>query len=77
MEDFGDIEETNDIAVFIAYRLKGKEWEKGERRGRRGRIGRTKCRKCLSTMSCKASVALVVSRVTMGFLVIIWLTWVV
>ena len=31
----------------------------------------TRCLKCLETMSCKASVALVVSRVTMGFLVII------
>ena len=34
----------------------------------------TKCLKCLVTISCKASVALVVSRVTIGFRVIIVLT---
>lgn len=69
MEDFSDIEKANNIAIFITDRL---------RKGIRtlGRIGksmvvRTKCLKCLETMSCKASVALVVSRVTIGFRVII------
>lgn len=34
----------------------------------------TKCLKCFDTINCSASVALVLSRVTIGLRVIIWLT---
>ena len=34
----------------------------------------TRCLKCFCTISCRASVALVMSRVTIGLRVMIWLT---
>ena len=41
------------------------------------RFGLTRCLKCLCTINCSASVALVVSRVTIGLRVMIALTGVV
>jgi hypothetical protein len=64
VEDLCNVEQTDDIALVVAYRLKSQN-----RLG--GKTTRTKCLKPLETMSWSASVALVESRVTIGFLVMI------
>ena len=71
VENLRDIEKTNDVSFLVANRL---TWAKldGTNTARYGI--RTKCLKCLVTISCNASVALVVSRVTIGLRVMIVLT---
>lgn len=74
MEDFGDIQKSNDVTVFVTDGLV----EDHETKNGKGFVDlHTKCLKCLETISCRASVALVVSRVTIGFRVMIWWTGVV
>ena len=74
VEDFCYVKQANDVSIFIADWL---EEANKTRERMKARRKHTKCLKCLSTISCRASVALVVSRVTMGPRVITWLTVVV
>lgn len=69
MEHLGNIEQTNDVAIFITYRLHRRLGELASRQIQLNSL--TKCRNPLLTINCKASVAEVVSRVTIGFLVMI------
>lgn len=73
MEHFGDIKKTDDVSFFVADGLL-RTRNRYERGGMAGQMNkeqeRTRCRKPLDTMSWRASVALVVSRVTIGFRVI-------
>jgi len=74
VEDLCDIEQTNDIALIVADGLVGGENKREYGENREARESGTRWRKCRWTMSSRASVALVESRVTMGFLVMIALT---
>ena len=67
MEDLGDIEQTHDVAIVITDGLQSQELLSLPMT----KIALTRCRKCRLTMSWRASVALVESRVTIGFLVMI------
>ena len=74
MEDFRDIEETDDVAFLVANGLRIACVNIRAQGGKRVVSLLTKCLKCLDTISSSASVALVVSRVTIGLRVIIELT---
>ena len=65
MEDLGNVEQTDDVAVIVTDGLPSAKLQICKH---------TRCLKPLLTISCRASVALVESLVTIGFLVIICAT---
>ena len=75
MEDVRDVEQTNNIVLFVANRLGSLTLVCGSDEWNASML--TRCLKCFCTISCSASVALVVSRVTIGLRVMIRLTEVV
>lgn len=76
MEDLCDVQQADDVALLITYGLVGSGCCSACERAT-PTVALTRCLKCRWTMSCSASVALVVSRVTIGLRVMIVLTCVV